>query len=545
MKNVLLVFTLFCAFSGQAQVKTTTGAPARPKIVVGLMVDQMRWDFLYRYADRYTEGGFKRLVREGFNCENTMIPYAQTVTACGHSSVYTGSVPAINGIMGNEWFSRELNRQVYCVEDPTLKTVGSGRESPPMSPRNLQVTTMCDELRIANNYQSKVVGIAIKDRGGILPAGHTANAAYWYDGSTGNWVSSTYYMQQLPGWVDAFNNRKMPDSLYKLNWNTLFPIDTYLMSDPDDKAHEGKFAFDSKPVFPHNISAMAGKNYGILPATPHGNTLTLEFAKAAIVAEELGADQYTDFLAVSLSSPDYIGHQYGPNSVEVEDTYLRLDRELAAFFSYLDKKFGKNGYLFFITADHGVANTPEYSVEHKLPGGRNGAMTTKALNNVAAKYNVKSLVRNFSNYQIYLDYAVIDSAKLDMDEVKQSFIKELMKQPGVALAFDNDEIDEAPLPANIKERFIQGRNAKLAGDIQVVLSSGYLNYGTTGTSHGSWYPYDAHIPFVLMGWGIKPGSLGREVYMSDIAPTICNLLKIQMPSGTTGTAIPEITDAKR
>lgn len=545
MKNVLIVLTLFCAFSGQAQVKNASATPAKPKIVVGLMVDQMRWDFLYRYANRYTEGGFKRLVREGFSCENTMIPYAQTVTACGHASVYTGSVPAVNGIMGNEWYSRALNRQVYCTEDPTVSIVGTNRESPPMSPRNLQVTTMCDELRIANNYRSKVIGIAIKDRGGILPAGHSANAAYWYDGSSGNWVSSTYYMKELPGWVNRFNGRKMPDSLYKLNWNTLFPIDSYIMSDEDDKSYEGKFAFDPKPVFPHNISTMAGKNYGVLPATPYGNTLTLEFAKTAIVAEDLGNDEYTDFLALSLSSPDYVGHQYGPNSVEVEDTYLRLDRELAAFLTYLDKKFGKNGYLFFITADHGVANAPEYSIEHKLPGGRNGSQITTALNAVAAQFKVKSLVKNFSNYQIYLDYGVIDSAKLGMDDVKRAIIAELMKQPGVALAFDNDDIDEAPLPSNVRERFIQGRNPKLSGDIQVVLSSGYLNYGSTGTSHGSWYPYDAHIPFVMMGWGIKAGTLGRQVYMSDIAPTVCNLLKIQMPSGTVGTAIPEIVDARK
>lgn len=545
MKNVLLVFALFVGLTGQAQVKQSAASPAKPKIVVGLMVDQMRWDFLFRYADRYGEGGFKRLVREGFSCDNTMIPYAQTVTACGHASVYTGSVPAVNGIMGNDWYSRDLNRLVYCTEDPTVKTIGSGKESPPMSPRNLQVTTMCDEMRIANNFKSKVIGIAIKDRGGILPAGHTANAAYWYDGSTGNWVSSTFYMQELPLWVNAFNDRKMPDSLYRLNWNTLYPVDTYIMSDEDDRPYEGKFAFDPKPVFPHNISAMAGKNYGILPATPHGNTLTLEFAKAAIVAEGLGTDNYTDFLAVSLSSPDYVGHQYGPNSVEIEDTYLRLDRELASFFKYLDTKFGKNGYLLFLTADHGVANVPEYATEHRLPGGRNYNYTTKAMANVAEKYRVKSLVRNFSNNQIYLDYEVIDSARLDMEDVKRSMIRELMKQPGVALAFDNDEIDEAPLPTDVKERFIQGRHPKLSGDIQVVLSSGYLNYGTTGTSHGSWYPYDAHIPFVLMGWNIRPGSLGREVHMSDIAPTICNLLKIQTPSGTTGKVIPEITDLRR
>ena len=317
------------------------------------------------------------------------------------------------------------------------------------------------------------------------------------------------------------------------------------MSDTDDKAYEGKFSFEARPVFPHDLSSVKGKNYGTLTATPHGNTLTLEFAKAAIRAEGLGEDEFTDVLAVSLSSPDYIGHQFGPNSIETEDTYLRLDRELEAFFRFLDARFGKKGYLFFITADHGVAHVPEYSVANRLPGGRNAGGTAKALSDVAASYQVKSLVKNFSNYQIYLDDAVIDSAKLDREKVKASLIRELMKNPGVALAFDMEEIDEAPLPAPIRERFVQGRHPKLSGDIQVVLASGYLNYGTTGTSHGSWYPYDAHIPLVFMGWGIKPGKLGREVYMSDIAPTITNLLNIQMPSGTVGKAIHEITDAAR
>jgi predicted AlkP superfamily pyrophosphatase or phosphodiesterase len=543
MKHLLLSVLVLSASVAGAQSRVS--APQRPRVIVGLMVDQMRWDFLHRYSSRYGEGGFKRLLREGYSCNNAMIPYAQTVTACGHASVYTGSVPAINGIMGNEWYSRELGRQVYCTEDPRVRTIGGNVESPPMSPRNLQVTTLCDELRIATNFRSKVIGIAIKDRGGILPAGHSANAAYWYDSGTGNWVSSSYYMPELPGWVNRFNDRKIPDSLYGLNWNTLYPIHTYTLSDGDDKSYEGKFAFDPKPVFPHNISAVKGKNYSILAATPHGNTLTLEFAKAAIQAEGLGDDEFTDVLALSLSSPDYIGHQFGPNSVEIEDTYLRLDRELEAFFRFLDTRFGKNGYLFFITADHGVAQVPEYSVANRLPGGRNAGGTTKALSDVAAKFHVRSLVKNFSNYQIYLDDAVIDSAKLDRDEVKAAIIRELMKNPGVALAFDMDEIDEVPLPGPIRERFILGRHPKLSGDIQVVLASGYLNYGTTGSSHGSWYPYDAHIPLVFMGWGIRPGKLGREVYMSDIAPTITTLLNIQMPSGTVGRAIPEITDAVR
>jgi predicted AlkP superfamily pyrophosphatase or phosphodiesterase len=536
MRSVVLYFLLLCfSLNINAQVKSD-----RPKLVVGIMVDQMRWDYLYKYANRYGADGFKRMLREGFTCENTYIPYAQTVTACGHASVYTGSVPAINGIMGNDWWDRQQGRMVYCVEDESVKVLGGGPKAEPMSPRNMSVTSMCDELRMATNFKAKVIGIAIKDRGGILPAGHTANAAYWYDGSNGNWVSSTHYMSALPGWVNSFNSRKVPDSLLKKSWNTLYPIETYTMSDPDDKAYEGKFSNEDKPVFPHKVNEFAGKNYGEIANTPHGNTLTLEFAKQAVLAEGLGSDDVTDFLAVSLSSPDYIGHKFGPNSIEVEDTYLRLDKEFAAFFKFLDEKFGKN-YTVFLTADHGVANSPAYSRVNKLPGGATNPATSTAVKNTIGRYGLRNFVENFSNYQVYLNRHSIDSAKLNFQEIKNYFIDQLNKEEWIHYAFDNEHIADAHLPTEAKERFINGLHPKLAGDIQVIMKSGFYPWNNegTGATHGAWYAYDSHIPFVLMGWGIRPGVLHRNVHMSDIAPTICSLLRIQMPSGNVGNAVGE------
>ena len=533
----ILALSVVLISSSQAQQHAAAKSD-RPKIVVGLMVDQMRWDFLYRFQDRYGEGGFKRLIREGFNCENAYIPYAQTVTACGHACVYTGSVPAINGIMGNEWFDRGLGRSVYCAEDASVKTIGGSPNALPMSPRNLLVTTVCDELRMATNFRSKVVGIAIKDRGGIIPAGQSANGAYWYDAGSGNWVTSTYYMDALPGWVKAFNNRKIVDSLYKLNWNTLYPINTYVQSDEDDKSYEGKSGIDSKPVFPHILNSYPGNNYGMISVTPHGMTLTAEFAKAAIIGEGMGTDDITDFLAISFSSPDYIGHQYGPNSIEIEDTYLRLDRELASLFNYLDGRFG-NQYTVFITADHGVANAPGYAKEKKLPGGIFNAGTAPGIVNTVNKFGLRNLVEATSNYQVYLNRKAIDSASLNFDEIKKYLISELNKDPGIFYAFDNNNISSANLPWEVRERFINGFNNKRAGDVQVILNSGYLSWGTTGSSHGTWYPYDSHIPVVFMGWGIKQGRLTRDIHMTDIAPTIAALLRIQMPSGNIGKVVSE------
>lgn len=534
---IILTVSFFVILSANAQQKSVS-KPDRPKIVVGLMVDQMRWDFLYRFQDRYGEGGFKRLLREGFNCDNAYIPYAQTVTACGHASVYTGSVPAINGIMGNDWYERNLGRNMYCVEDGSVRTIGGSPTSSSMSPKNLMVTTMCDELRMATNFRSKVVGIAIKDRGGILPAGHSANAAYWYDAGSGNWVTSTYYMNELPAWVNAFNKRKIVDSLYRLNWNTLYPINTYVQSDTDDKSYEGKSGIDAKPVFPHVLNSYAGSNYGMISGTPHGNTLTTEFAMAAIIGEGLGADEITDFLAISFSSPDYVGHQYGPNSIEIEDTYLRLDRELASLFKYLDAKFG-NQYTVFITADHGVANSPGYAIEKKIPGGIFNAGSSTGIAKTVGKFGIKNIVEASANYQVYLNRKLIDSAGLDFSVVKKYLISELNKDPEIFYAFDNDNISAANLPLEVRERFINGFNNKLAGDVQVILNSGYLSWGNTGSSHGTWYPYDAHIPVVFMGWGIKQGRLTRDVHMTDIAPTISALLKIQMPSGNIGKVVSE------
>ena len=330
----------------------------RPKLVVGIVVDQMRWDYLYRFYNRYDEnGGFKRLLNQGFSCENTFIPYIPTITACGHASIYTGSVPAINGITGNEWWDYSENKYSYSAGDSNVKTIGSNTDQGLMSPKNLLVTTIGDELRLATNFRSKVVGIALKDRSAVLPAGHSANGAYWYDSKTGDWITSSYYLTELPAWVKDFNAKKLTDKYYAQDWNTLYPTPTYEQSAPDVRG------------FPRNLKQFIGKNYGIISATPYGNSLTFEMAKAAINGEKMGESSGTDLIAISLSSPDYIGHAYGPNSVEAEDCFLRLDKEIGGFLNFLDEKIGKGEYLVFLTADHGAANMPSFLNAHKIPAG--------------------------------------------------------------------------------------------------------------------------------------------------------------------------------
>lgn len=520
--------------------KTTTAVIERPKLVVGIMVDQMRWDFLYRYYNRYAaNGGFKRMLNEGFTNDNTFIPYTPTVTACGHTCVYTGSVPAIHGITGNAWWDYEQNRTVYCSEDKTVKTVGSTSTAGEMSPRNMITTTICDELRLATNFRSKVIGIAIKDRGGILPAGHSANAAYWYDSRTGDWITSTYYMNDLPQWAKDFNAKKHADAFYNMGWNTMYPINTYVQSAKDENEFEAKPMGADQKGFPYDLKRFVGKNYGTIASTPYGNTLTAMMAKEAIVNEEMGKDSVTDFLAVSFSSPDYVGHAFGPNSIEVEDTYLRLDKELGELFDYLDKTVGKGQYISFLTADHGVSHIPGFLVENKLPGGTvdDNAMIDDLNKLLAEKYKQKNLVLSAYNYQISLNHEIIASADLNKEDIIEDVIKYASKIKGVDRVFAIDELMEQPMNAVVKNRIANGWHPKRSGDVQLIYTPGWIDGGKTGTTHGLWNPYDSHIPLVWYGWNIKPGRSTEEVYMTDIAATLAAMLHIQMPNGCVGKPI--------
>jgi hypothetical protein len=531
---------IFCCFTSFALCQST-GIP-RPKLVVGIVVDQMRWDYLYRYYDRYeNNGGFKRLLNQGFSCENTLIPYVPTITACGHSSIYSGSVPAISGISGNTWWDKEKGKTVYCTDDAAVNTVGSSSVGAgKMSPKNLLVTSICDELRLATNFRGKVIGIALKDRGAILPAGHSASAAYWYDPGSGNWISSTYYMNQLPKWVEDFNGKQWVDKFYNDGWQLSHPAASYIQSTDDDKGYESK---PFGPKFPYDLKRFIAKDYGKITSTPMGNTLTAEFAKAAIVNEQLGTDNITDFLAISFSSPDYIGHTFGPNSVEAEDGFLRLDKELGSLFDFLDAKIGKGQYTVFLSADHGAAQVPEFLKENKIPAGRAPIMAgIDGINDLLKeKYHLPGLIISEDNYQVHLNHSRIDSAKINEDEVAALIIDQLSKVPGVFRVFSLKDLNIIPLPARLREMINNGYNPKRNGDIQIVLQPQYIEgYSQTGTTHGLWNPYDAHIPLLWYGWGIKQGKTNREIYMTDIAPTLAALLHIQMPSGCVGKPIEEV-----
>lgn len=539
---ITAILGVSCIFQSFAQSK-----PARPKLVVGLMVDQMRWDYLYRFADRFGQDGFNRLLDDGFTCENAIINYIPTYTAVGHSTVYTGSVPSIHGIAGNDWIIQATGEPMYCTQDDNVTGVGTSSREGQQSPRNLLASTVTDQLKLATNFQSKVIGISIKDRGGILPAGHFADAAYWFESKSGNWISSSFYMDKLPNWVDTFNNKKLADKYLKEDWNTLYPIETYTNSIADDNNYEGKWPGEESPTFPRKTSElMKDVGYELIKTTPAGNQFTLDFAEEILHNEQMGKNPTgnTDFLCVSLSATDYVGHRYSLSAVEIEDTYLRLDQQIADFLHTLDEQVGKGNYTIFLTADHAASYNPMYFTDQK---GNGGYLFTRQIQNnlkdlLQEKFGSDKLVRSLTNYQVHLNYPLIDSLKLDEQTLKTTIINQLYKEPGVAYVVDMEGGQNMFIPAPIREKIINGYNRKNSGAIQIVAEPQWYA-GTPrspGTTHGVWSPYDSHIPLIFMGWGIEHGQSNKAVQSIDIAPTIASLLHIMEPNGNIGKPIVEV-----
>lgn len=516
----------------------------RPKLVVGLVVDQMRWDYLYRYYNKYGNDGFKRLLNTGYSLNNVHIPYVPTVTALGHTCIYTGSVPAIHGIAGNDWTDKETGKNVYCTTDESVTPVGTtNAKAGSHSPKNLWSTTISDELRMATNFQGKVIGVSLKDRASILPAGHTPNGAFWFDDSTGDFITSSWYMNDLPQWVKTFNAQKMPEKLVANGWSTLLPIDQYTESSPDNSAWEGLLGSAKTPVFPYsNLASDYKDKKDNIRYTPFGNTLTLKLAEAAVEGEKLGSDDVVDMLAVNLASTDYAGHKFGPNSIEVEDVYLRLDQDLAQFFNYLDSKVGKGQYTVFLSADHGGAHSVGFLQKHKITTGFFGDGMEKNMNDkLKEKFGVDKLINAIDNYQIYFDRKLLKEHKLDLDVVRDFTVEEIENDPNDLYAVSVTKVQQSTIPEPIKQRIINGINRQRSGDIQLISHDSMLPpYSKTGTTHSVWNSYDSHIPLIFMGWGIQHGESNKAYFMTDIAPTVSSLLKIQFPSGNIGNPITEV-----
>ncbi len=509
-----------------------------PKLVVGIVVDQMRYDYLHRFWNKFGDRGFKKLVNEGFFCKNIHYNYAPTYTAPGHASIYTGTTPAIHGIIGNNWFAKETNARIYCTDDNSVQTVGSTSAAGEMSPKNLLSSTITDELRLATNFQSKVIGISLKDRGSILPAGHLANAAYWFDSQNGAFITSTHYMKTLPSWVDVFNKKDLGKQYLTQSWNTLLPLNQYTESLPDDNAYEGRFKGETKPVFPHNLPEIV-KNEGVelIRSTPFGNSIVTDFAMEAIRAEQLGKGAQADFLAVSFSSTDYVGHKYGPRSVELEDTYLRLDQELGKLLDFLETQLGHKNVLIFLTADHAGVEVPSFLMDSKMPAGYVDPKNVAELKSFLFQTYGDSLVADYINQQVYLKQASLEAKKLNFEEVVKVIQQKIQQWDGVASTLPGMHIQEMSFPNGPNQLIQNGYHPRRSGDIAVNLMPAWIEYSRTGTTHGSPYAYDTHVPLLWYGWKIKPGSTVAPLQITDIAPTLAFFLNTALPNGCTGKPI--------
>ncbi|WP_438711372.1 alkaline phosphatase PafA [Aquimarina muelleri] len=535
-KIYLILLFVLCYIPSKSQEKPII--KSSPKLVIGIVVDQMRYDYVTRFYDRFGNGGFKRMINEGFNCKNNHFNYVPTYTGPGHASVYTGTTPQNHGIISNNWYDKFGKEKVYCAGDSTVSAVGSDSKLERMSPHRMKTTTVADQNRLHTQLKGKTIGVAIKDRGAILPAGHSANGAYWFRGKDeGNWITSTYYRNELPDWVKQFNDSDKAESYLKV-WNTLYDIKTYTESGVDQNKFEGGFKGKEVATFPYDLAKLKDQNSGfdIIKSSPFGNSLTTDFAIAAIAGEQLGADEITDFLTVSYSSTDYVGHNFGVNSKEIQDTYLRLDKDLERFFNVLDAKVGKGKYTVFLTADHGAVHVPSYLQSVKIPAGYfdTDTFVKKIKMFVKEEFRAEGLIENISNNQIFFNYEILRKNKIMPEDLQKAIAHFVLQEDQVDKVFTRNQLENTEYSSGIAALIQKGYNQKRSGDVVVVLDPATISYSKTGSTHGSGLPYDTHAPLLFFGHGIKKGSTTQKTYIPDIAPTVSAMLGISFPNGTTG-----------
>jgi hypothetical protein len=425
---------------------------------------------------------------------------------------------------------------MYVASDSTASTIGEGSANAgKMSPANLKTTGIGDQLRIATQFGGKVIGVAIKDRGAIMPAGHTGTA-YWFDSSTGNWISSTHYMNELPAWLQTFNDKNVAETYAAQVWNPLYDINTYTESEEDDQPYENSISGNGKSTFPHQVKV------GSIAATPFGNTLTLDVALEALKNEQLGKDEITDLLAISFSSPDYVGHAVGPQAKELEDVYLRLDKEMERLLSQLDKEVGKGNYTVFLTADHAVAEIPAFLRKHDIPGGLFiGSELEKKINSVLTeKFGDGKWLLASDNYQLYLNRPFMSSKGVSVSQIYEVLYPVISRLEGVYQFINLEEGKVSALPVVYQEMVQNLYNPKRSGELMILVEPGWFHGGTKGTTHGTMWTYDTHVPMLWYGNGVPQGSTVRTTYISDIAPTVSSMLDILEPNGSIGKPISEL-----
>jgi hypothetical protein len=536
--GIILMISFFVRLSGQGAYLP----PDKPRLVIGIVVEQLKYDQLERFRDRFGEDGIKKLINEGTYFKNASFEYMLTQSAPGHATIATGAEPSLHGITSDNWYLPLKNELIYCTRDLTVNPVGGSFESGLNSPVNLQASTFSDELEMATNKKSKVFGIGIKDNSAILSTGHSADGVYWFDNFSGTWMTSTYYTKSLPPWVADFNAAGYPESYLAGSWSMLRPPADYADCLPDSNSFE--VGFDSRNNFPYDLKKIRAKSagsaktsYSLLRETPFANSLTTNFAIRLIDKEKLGRDDVVDYLSICYSSTDNIGHRFGPSSVEMGDAILRLDKDIKDLLKYVTDSIGKKNVLIYFTAAHGVSEIPSVLEKNRIPAGyfkQNQALQLLR-SYLNAVYGEGNWVKGYSERQIFLNRTLIEDARLSLDDVQKKVARFLVQFTGVGAAYPYSAFEANDFGNGNLKKIINNFNPQRSGDVIITLNPGWVDMDEDYvTNHNSPYEYDTHVPLIWYGWTVNRATVTRKVNMTDIAATLSSLCKVPSPNACTG-----------
>jgi len=536
---IVVVVVIKIAYS---QVETIIPSD-KPKLVVGIIVEQMRQDYIDRFWSNFSPKGFKKLAINGTYCQNANYNFSLTQTAPGYATIVTGSEPSEHGIVSDFWFNPLTNNKEICIEDTKCRIPGDKTSKTGYSPKNMFTTTFSDEAKLFNRGKSKVFSISLDPYGAILTGGFSADAAYWFDVNTGNWISSTYYLDSIPNWVNEVNNKRMPDDYLLRQWNPMLPIEQYNEVLPDSSEYE--FGIDGLyKVFPYNYPVITKTihNYELMTMIPEGNTHTTDMAIATIYNENLGQDENTDFLFINYTVSENIGKLYGPQSIEVQDLFLRLDSDLGHLIDVIEETVGKNNVLIYLTSNHGICETPQYLIDNKMPAGnyKQHYMLALLKSYLKAVYGEGDWILDFSNNQIFLNKILIEDSQIPLDEFQEKVISFIINSTGISNAISSNQFQNIIFRQGMPEKMQNSYNQKRSGDIMISLKAGWIEDVPYTTDHNSGYKYDTNVPLIWYGWKVKKQKLFGEINMTDIAPTISMILGTPAPPATTGNPLQEV-----
>ena len=544
MKRYILFLVCVC-FSTAIRAQDPRIPPESPRLIVGIVIEQMRSDYILRFWDKFGDGGFKRLIHEGTYCRNASFNHFFTQTAVGYATIYTGSMPAAHGIVANEWYDRIGSKVTHAVADESVKTVGGSFDAGKYSPQNLVATTINDEIKLSNFRQSKVFSVSLEPMSAVLSGGHTANGAFWFDEENGKWITSSYYMKELPEWLLKENDKKLADVYTGKTWDTSFPVSEYTNCFSDENPYET--GFEGRTVFPYSLPEIGktmsiSKRNKLLKQTPFGNTFTKDMAIATIVNENLGKNAFTDMITVSFTSTENIGNNFGPMSIEVMDAFIKLDADLEHFLQFIDDFSGKQNTLIFLTSNHGTAQSPGYLADSKVPVGSFNYNSAISLlrSYLNATYGSGDWIKGYYGQQLYLNTDFIENAKFRIDDFQNVVAQFLIQFTGVSNTLTATALQNNLYTEGYRRKMQNNFFPRRSGDVFVNLLPGWVERNQWSTSHNSAYLYDTQVPLIWYGWKVKRETIVRPVDMTDVAPTIASMMNIMTPNATTGKVIDEL-----